>query len=123
MRTTTGYFFMANKKYLKPALSISQQLDFLIAQGLRVNNHEQAIQALSTVSYYRFSSYLLCYKHPHEQSKPRQFRENATFEEIWQLYQFDRELRQLVSDAIEKIEIAFRAALTNVTSIKFHPLI
>jgi abortive infection bacteriophage resistance protein len=38
---------------------------------------------------------------------------------VWQLYQFDRELRLLVSDAIEKIEVAFRASMTEVTSEEF----
>lgn len=43
------------------------------------------------------------------------------FNHVWQLYQFDRELRLLVIDAIEKIEVAFRAALVNVTSIRYDP--
>ena len=32
---------------------------------------------------------------------------------VWALYQFDRELKLLVNDAIEKIEVAFRAAIFN----------
>ena len=43
------------------------------------------------------------------------------FDNIWQLYQFDRELRLLVIDAIEKIEVAFRAAISNITSLKLDP--
>jgi len=121
MRTTTGYFFMASKKYTKPALTIPQQIEFLISQGLRIDDRDLAAQALSAISYYRLSSYLLPFKLHHQNSSPRQFKANATFDQIWQLYQFDRELRLLVISAIEKIEIAFRAALTNVTSNRFHP--
>ncbi|HAT8127575.1 TPA: Abi family protein [Legionella pneumophila] len=121
MRTTTGYFFMAEKSYTKPALTVSQQLEFLISQGLQIEDQKLAIRALETVSYYRLSSYLLPFKQSHNAKNPRQFKENATFEQVWQLYQFDRELRLLVADAIEKIEVAFRAALTNVTSIRFNP--
>lgn len=121
MRTTTGYFFMVNRKYTKPALTINQQIEFLISQGLQISNQELAQHVLSTVSYYRFSSYLLPFKLSHKNSSPRQFKKIATFEQAWQLYQFDRELRLLVADAIEKIEIAFRAALINVTSHRFHP--
>lgn len=121
MRTTTGYFFMANKQYTKPALSIEQQVNFLMSQGLQIANTELAYHVLSTVSYYRFSSYLLPFKLPHQNGTPRQFNKIVTFEQVWQLYQFDRELRLLVADAIEKIEVAFRTALINVTSHRFHP--
>jgi len=112
---------MVNKKYTKPSLSISQQIEFLIAQGLQLSNQELAHHVLSTISYYRFSSYLLPFKLSHQNGSPRQFKKIATFEQVWQLYQFDRELRLIVSDAIEKIEVAFRAALINVTSQLFHP--
>ena len=112
---------MVGKKYTKAALTIPQQIDFLISQGLYIDDRHLAIQALSVVSYYRLSSYLLPFKLHHQNSHPRQFRESATFNQIWQLYQFDRELRLLVISAIEKIEIAFRAALTNVTSARFNP--
>jgi len=121
MRTTTGYFFMVSKKYIKPALTISQQIEFLTSQGLHIGNQTLANQVLSSVSYYRLSSYLLPFKLAHQDNAPRKFKENATFEQIWQLYQFDRELRLLVADAIEKIEVAFRAALANVTSNRLHP--
>src|SRR3990167_2917394 len=113
--------FMVNKKYTKPTLTISQQMEFLVSQGLQIVDRELAYHALSTVSYYRFSSYLLPFKLPHQNSSPRQFKKNVTFAQVWQLYQFDRELRLLVADAIEKIEVAFRAALINVTSKHFHP--
>lgn len=85
-------------------LTISQQIEFLTSQGLLVRDQALAYQALSSVSYYRLSSYLLPFKRAHQGNAPRQFKENATFEQIWQLYQFDRELRLLVVDAIEKIE-------------------
>ncbi len=122
MRTTTGYFFMAKQKYDKPALSIEQQVKFLSKQGLVINEYESVRQVLSVVSYYRLSGYLLPFKHPHNQkNEPRQFQSNTTFDKIWRLYQFDRELRLLVSDAIEKIEVAFRTALVNVTTVKLDP--
>lgn len=121
MRTTTGYFYMASEKYSKPSLTIDQQIEFLTSQGLQIKDRGLAHHVLSTVSYYRLSAYLLPFKQPHENASPRLFKENATLEKIWQLYQFDRELRLLVADAIEKIEVAFRAALTNVTSNRFHP--
>ena len=121
MRTTTGYFFMVTRVYNKPPLSIDQQINFLVSQGLSISDKEFAHHVLSIVSYYRLSSYLLPFKNNHHQNGPRQFKQHITFEQIWELYQFDRKLRLLTTDAIEKIEVAFRSALTNVTSMRFHP--
>jgi abortive infection bacteriophage resistance protein len=42
------------------------------------------------------------------------------FEDILNLYRFDRELRLLVFSAIEKIEIAFRAQIINQYSVALH---
>jgi abortive infection bacteriophage resistance protein len=39
------------------------------------------------------------------------FKPNSTFENVIAIYNFDRELRILVFDAIERIEIAFRTKL------------
>jgi len=64
MRTTTGYFFMANRKYSKNALAVSEQIEFLTSQGLHIPNEQYVHGILSTVSYYRFSSYLLPFKLP-----------------------------------------------------------
>ena len=109
------------KIYDKPALSIQEQIEFLSKQGLQITNHDLAHNVLTAVSYYRFSGYLLPFKLPHNENNHRQFRDGSTFEQAWELYQFDRKLRLHVSDAIERIEVAFRAALVNVTSMKFDP--
>ncbi len=112
---------MGNQKYSKQALSLDQQIKFLSNQGLHIDNDEKAKQVLSIVSYYRLSGYLLPFKENHNNHATRQFKPNATFNHVWQLYQFDRELRLLVIDAIEKIEVAFRTSIVNVTSVKLNP--
>jgi len=108
-------FFMGNAKYIKPALTLKQQLEFLIQHGLIINDNKLAYQALKSVGYY--SGYLLSFKLTHHHSKSHQFKEHTTFEQGWQLYEFDCKLRSLVLRAIEKIEIAIRAGISNVTSL------
>jgi abortive infection bacteriophage resistance protein len=44
-----------------------------------------------------------------------------TFEKIWNLYTFDRKLRLLIIDAIERIEVAFRVSISEVMSIQYNP--
>ncbi|WP_235863162.1 MULTISPECIES: Abi family protein [Pseudomonas] len=41
------------------------------------------------------------------------FREGSQFRQLTQLYDFDRRLRLLTMDAIERVEIASRAVISN----------
>ena len=116
MRTKVGFFMNNKKKFSKPSLTIDEQTQLLTQQGLIIKNPKTANYVLSVVNYYRLSGYLLPFKQPHNNNGPRYFKSNTTFDQIWQLYQFDQELRLLVTDAIEKIEVAFRTAIANVTS-------
>lgn len=93
----------------KPALSYDEQLDKLIKRGMTVANREQAIQALSHINYYRLGVYWYGFESEHEQHS---FREATSFEDVVSLYVFDRKLRLLVLDAIERIEISFRTQWT-----------
>lgn len=69
---------------------------------------------LSSVSYYRLSGYW----HPFRQDDPNcaggkldTFILGASFDSVWARYRFDRKLRFLLMDAIERIEIAIRTKL------------
>ena len=122
MRIKAGYFFMDKIKYVKQPLSINQKIKFLRTQGLTIDNQDTAYHALSVVGYYRLSGYLLPFKLPHNNDQtPRKFKSGSSFDQIWQLYQFDRELRLLVIDTIEKIEVAFRTAIADTTSMRLDP--
>lgn len=93
-------------KYTKPALSFEQQAQLLIDRGLIVQNKEILITHLKMVNYYRLSAYWYPFKkiNPIDGEK---FAPNTTFEMIWGLYSFDRQLRLLIMDAIERVEVAF----------------
>lgn len=108
-------------KYIKPPLTVEQQIKLLSEQGLIIDDNAVAEHVLATVGYYRLSGYLLPFKEDHNSHGRRSFKPEITFSKVWSHYQFDRELRLLIMDAIEKIEVAFRAAITNVTSLKFDP--
>ncbi len=108
-------------KYIKLPLTIEQQIKLLSEQGLIIDDNVVAGHVLATVGYYRLSGYLLPFKEAHNSHGRRSFKPETTFSKVWSHYQFDRELRLLIMDAIEKIEVALRAAITNVTSLKFDP--
>jgi abortive infection bacteriophage resistance protein len=95
-------------KYVKPALTFDQQLSLLESRGLVVQDRSLAIRWLGRVSYYRFSAYLYTYRVPGSNN----YRPGTTFSEIAKLYNFDRQLRLMLLDAIERIEIWLRTAVT-----------
>ena len=101
-------------KYSKPALNFSDQLAKLKGRGMIVGDEAQAIHWLKTISYYRLSAYFHAYKKPDDT-----YESGTHFERIQMLYSFDRKLRLLLLDAIERIEVALRAAVTYNISTKF----
>ncbi|HEX7388173.1 MAG TPA: Abi family protein [Castellaniella sp.] len=67
---------------------------------------ERALRWLTSVNYYRLSAYFLPFK------EGENFRPGSDFNDIAGLYIFDRKLRLLMLDAIERIEVAIRTAVT-----------
>lgn len=96
-------------KYTKPALSFSQQITDLKAKGLEIINEASAENSLSRISFYRLRAYTYPFQDNADSNHP--FIQKLNFDEIISLYNFDRELRILVFDAIERIEIALRTQI------------
>ncbi len=87
-------------KYNKPALSFEQQADLLLKRGFQADR-TRLIETLSRVSYYRLSAYWHPFKRADDTFVP-----GITLDKVWRRYTFDRQLRLLVMDAIERVEIA-----------------
>ncbi len=107
--------------YNKPHLSYSQQRNKLIQQGMILDVcDEQAEHHLAHFNYYRLSGYWYEYRLPNNHFKP-----NTKFSEIIRLYKFDKELRLLLLDAIEQIEVSIRTKLAYHLGEKYgaHPLL
>jgi abortive infection bacteriophage resistance protein len=79
-----------------------------------IDDDESAIKILENIGYYRFSAY----SYPFRCGEPRnQFKPDVTIQKIMRIYEFDRELRLLITDAIERIEVSMRARIVNDTCI------
>ena len=100
---------MPNKQpYTKPALTIPQQIAQLRTRGMAIGDIPFAEHYLGQINYYRLSAYWLPFESNHG---THAFQTGTSFEQVLDLYIFDRELRLLVLDAIERIEIAIRTQL------------
>lgn len=102
------------EEYNKPPLTYTKQLDLLASRGLAISGRTKAEKFLSQVNYYRFSAYCL----PFEIER-HQFKTDATFERIQQLYEFDRKLRFLIDEILEVIEISVRTAMAYYLANKY----
>ena len=104
--------------YQKIPLSINDQVNKLENRGMIINdqNERDTVKTfLLNVSYYRFSGYTFSFQNRKIKSHP--FNQDVDFESIKSLYYFDQELRQLLFNAISKIEIAFRSQIINQYSL------
>ena len=79
----------------KPPISIAQQIDLLKQRGLVFNDEIRAAHYLSNISYYRLRAYTYSFQDNTTTQHP--FIKPVTFEQILELYVFDRKLRLLVS--------------------------
>ncbi|RRJ95341.1 Abi family protein [Opitutaceae bacterium TAV4] len=103
-------------EYMKSSLSFEEQADRLCSRGLLADRAELILR-LKAVSYYRLSGYLYPFRIPGKD----QFKEGTCLKTIWMRYCFDRRLRGLVLDAIERLEVSIRTKLVCHFSRKYGP--
>ena len=108
-------------KYTKPALSTEQQLELLIRRGMVVADRQAAQQLLEHINYYRLRAYWLPVEVPSTADGDHAFKAGTRFETIIDLYSFDRKLRLLVMDAIERIEVSLRTRWANILALRYGP--
>ncbi len=108
-------------KFEKPAISIPDQIALLRRRGLIIDNVAQAKCCLSLISYYRLRPYWLPFEVPTQPGGDHAFREHFTFEDVLAVYRFDRCLRLLVWDGIERVEVALRAQWAHHMAITHGP--
>jgi abortive infection bacteriophage resistance protein len=93
-------------RYSKQPLSFAEQLQLMQERGLAITDPDRALRWLKKISYYRLSAYFLPFK------DNGNFLPGTEFDDVAGLYIFDRKLRLLVLDAIERIEVEVRTAIT-----------
>jgi len=96
-------------RFEKPFTSVSDQIALLKKRGMVIDDGASAEHCLKFISYYRLRAYWLPLEVPDDNAGGYTFREGTRFDDVLALYIFDRELRLLVLDAVERVEIALRA--------------
>ncbi len=108
-------------KYEKPWMSIDEQVEQLTAdKGLLCTDEAALRRALLEIGYYRLSAYWFPYKTLREDGRSR-FRDGTTLEAVLRTCEFDRRLRQLIFDAVGRIEIYLRSRIAHLASMESGP--
>lgn len=76
--------------YTKPYKNPTDLITKLKFQNLIISDEPKAIEILSKINYFRFKIYL----RPFLDIASKQFRANSKFENAYQLYSFDEELKK-----------------------------
>tara|TARA_R110001583_G_scaffold87599_3_gene228312 strand:- start:372 stop:1289 length:918 start_codon:yes stop_codon:yes gene_type:complete len=102
----------------KIATTIPQQIELLKERGLTITDNDKAEKYLSHISYYRLGEYWYVMQQDKENHI---FKANSKFSDVVLLYNFDAQLRILLFDIIEKIEISLRTKLIYQLSHEIDP--
>lgn len=105
-------------KYKKPPLTIEDQVNLLASRGMTIPDHSRACRYLSHINYFRLRGYWIPFEEKNGGSEHR-FRENTTFDDVLNLYIFDRKFRLLVLEAIERIEVSLRSHFANEMGVTY----
>ena len=119
-------FFLPNHEvrgtYAKASKSAEDLIPMLESRGLEIPDGTLAIRWLQKVGYYRLSGYGLQLRARDESGKlTDDFHPGTRFEQLIELYEFDRHLRLHVLDAIERIEVAFRSRFNDTMAERHGP--
>jgi len=103
----------------KPAKTVQDQIALLQSRNMAFRQVSNASHFLSNISYYRLKGY---WWEMQDNRTQHHFVDGSYFEDVIDLYNFDRHLRLIVFNAIERIEISLRTKLIYHLSLGYGPV-
>lgn len=113
--------FLASPGYIKPYLPIVDQIQLIRSRGMEISDQAAAQACLQRIGYYRLSGYWYPFRTTRSVAGAAgaspilvvddTFKTGTHFRQVMELYVFDKRLRLLFLDAIERIEVALRVDL------------
>jgi len=122
MRTSVGFFMSrANRVYDKQPLSLDGMIELMESRGLLIPDKDRARHYLKYINYYRLSGYGYLLEDEHTDGRrSHHYPNGASFDDLLKLYIFDRRLRLLTLDAVERIEVGIRTVIASEMSRKYN---
>ena len=101
-------------KFNKTNRTADDLIVVLKRKGLSIADEAKSINYIRNIGYYRLKAYF--YPLYQEPKHKHMFKVDATFDKVMNMYRFDRKLRLLLFNEIEKIEVAFRSIIVNTVN-------
>lgn len=109
-------------KFVKPCKTSAEHIALMKSRGLEFGDDAFAVHWLENTGYFRLTGYGLHFRERGSDGKlTENFIKGTRFEDLVELYEFDRHLRLLILDAVERFEVAFRTRLNNAMAAKHGP--
>ena len=90
-------------------------LDYLISKNIIINDKEKALKNIEKYSYYSIiNGYKAVFK-----NENNNYKENTTFEEIFALYEFDKNIKAIFLKYILEIEVVIKSLMANTISEEY----
>ena len=100
---------------MKEYKNSTELLDYIISRGVSVNNKEDALNKIKTYSYY---SIINTYKDVFKNTN-NEYKKNVSFDEIYALFEFDKNLRSIFLKYSLEIEIILKSLLAETISSRY----
>ena len=92
-----------------------QLIEYLISKDVNINNKEKALTNIEKYSYYAIvNGYKSVFKEKNNKYKP-----GVTFEEIFALYEFDKNIKAIFLKFILEIETIIKSLMANTLALKY----
>lgn len=115
-RTNRPFLLLVLPPYSKPYLSVEDQVTLLKQRGMGIPDSKQAEEWLRRIGYYRLSGYWYPFRQRDADQVLEQFLRGTELAHAFELYVFDKRLRLLLLDAIERVEVGLRVDMALVVA-------
>ncbi|MBQ9659533.1 MAG: Abi family protein [Clostridia bacterium] len=90
-------------------------IDYLISKNVIINDKEKALKNIEKYSYYSIiNGYKAVFK-----DENNNYKENTTFEEIFALYEFDKNIKAIFLKYILEIEVVIKSLMANILAEEY----
>jgi len=100
---------------MKEYKNSNELLDYIISKGVSVNDKEDALNKIKTYSYY---SIINTYKDVFKNTN-NEYKKNVSFDEIYALFEFDKNLRSIFLKYSLEIEMILKSLLAETISSRY----
>ena len=98
----------------KPARSTQEHIELLRKRGLEFSESDRSAYYLENIGYYRLTGYMYPFQ---EASGNHNFHQGTTFKQVLDHYIFDKKLRFMVLEVLERIEVSVRTNISNTYAL------